>query len=181
MTDVRDREISTLYLAGRTLKQIGLTFKISHNRVQQILEKLGTPRRKRGRQTDEQREAFSEQFAAQKLTRPSACHPTRRAWVGSRCRICYQNRPLPPDPRPVLIKGLKQHAAVTLPTRCPKCHAQPPAWLIRDEYAKCVICGQDAFVASGRIVSLKAANEMVRLRNLSTSATQRMGPVEEHW
>jgi len=171
--DGRNREMATLYLAGRTLKQIGLAFHMSHNRVSQILQRLGTPRRKRGRQTEEQRWEYSEQLAGQKLMPPSSCHPTRRAWVGTLCRDCYQNRPLPPDPKPVLIRGLTQHAAVTLPVRCPKCHAPPPAWIVRDEYAKCLICGQDAFISSGRIVSLKSVNAMLRSRNMSQAACER--------
>ena len=61
----------------------------------------------------------------------------------------------------------------TRPQRCPKCQAVA-AWIIREEqYAKCLTCGQDAFVASDHVLTLKDYNALLRRRNLSTGMTRR--------
>ena len=172
--------MASLYLAGRTLAEIGVVFGLSHNRIGQILKQLGTIRRKRGMRAGTKLTPPSPAIIARRQVttetvglRASHCHPTRRAWVGSMCRDCYQRRLAPDDLRPVLIKGVRQHAAPTLPDQCPKCRVGPPAWQLGHEYARCRLCGADAFVSCGRVVTLKAVQQQARLQNLSAGMTTR--------
>lgn len=101
--------------------------------------------------------------------RPSDCHPTRRAHVGTMCRECYQVRHGldPGDKRPPIFFDAEQKAAVTLPSECPKCGAVPPSWRIRPDggYGSCVMCGGDLFLSSGRITTLRSSVESRPLGN----------------
>lgn len=88
--------------------------------------------------------------------RAAECHPMRRAHMGGLCKPCWQGRRVEPKGPPI-ITGIGQRALTEFPPDCYKCGAPPPAWRIDARYAKCLICGADVFLSSGRVITLKAA------------------------
>ena len=98
--------------------------------------------------------------------KPSLCHPGRRAYVGVKCRACWQTSKRAEEDAervgPDYIPGLVQRVVDRLPERCPQCQTGPPAWRTTSNYASCFVCGRDVFISSGRYVSLRPnANKVV--------------------
>lgn len=74
-----------------------------------------------------------------------------RGHADGRCHACVAglDAALPVvRPGPGLVRGVRQHAALAFPVACPHCHAAPPAWHVEWGYARCVLCGEDCFLAS---------------------------------
>ena len=89
------------------------------------------------------------------------CHPSRLLFRDRLCRRCYQEQPreLATDLLPVHIIGAAQRAGPVLPLRCPKCHVGPPAWHVDVIYARCWLCGVDAYL-TGRTMCAQAAGAL---------------------
>lgn len=88
----------------------------------------------------------------------AVCHPARRPFHGPLCRVCFQERRRahPWDDLPIRLVGGVQRGGPTPPIRCPKCGARPPAWHVSGGYARCWLCGVDAY-RTGRAMSVEAA------------------------